>query len=57
MRVNRGSWVLTPLDGNRTLLVYSLEVKIASYPDFLINNILLSRQPGVLRAVIARLQG
>jgi uncharacterized membrane protein len=57
VRLNRGSFVLTPLGADRTLLVYSLEVEIASYPNFLVRNLLLSRQPGVMKALIERLKG
>jgi hypothetical protein len=55
--LNRGSWVLTPKDGGKTLLVYSLEVELRKYPTFLVRNILISRQPGVVEAVIKRLKG
>jgi uncharacterized membrane protein len=54
--VNRGSWKLTPKGEGRTLLVYSLEVEIKGYPNFLVRNILLGRQPGVVQAVIDRLK-
>jgi len=57
VRLNRGSFVLTPLGADRTLLVYSLEVEIASYPNFLVRNVLLSRQPGVMKGLIERLKG
>jgi uncharacterized membrane protein len=57
VKLNRGSWTLLPKDGGRTLLVYSLEVQLAGYPTWVVNNVLLSRQPGVVQAVIDRLKG
>jgi hypothetical protein len=55
VRVIRGSFTLTPREGNKTLLVYSLEVELARYPNFLVRNVLLGRQPGVVRALRERL--
>ncbi len=57
VRLNRGSWTLTPKGPGKTLLVYSLEVEIKGYPNFLVRNVLLSRQPGVMGAVVERLKG
>lgn len=52
--VNRGSFTVTPHGAGQALLVYSLEVELASYPNFIVRNVLLSRQPGVLRALVER---
>lgn len=52
--VNRGSWEVTPADAGRTLLVYTLEVAVRHYPDFLVRNALLSRQPKIVDAVRRR---
>lgn len=47
----RGSWTLTALDANRTLLAYTLELRIKHVPVLLLDNILLDNLPKVLRAV------
>jgi uncharacterized protein YndB with AHSA1/START domain len=55
--VNRGSWVVTPAGSGRTLLVYTLDVKVRPYPDFVVRNVLLSRQPSIVDAVRRRVTG
>jgi uncharacterized membrane protein len=52
--LNRGSFTLIPREG-KTLLVYSLEVELARYPNFVVRNVLLNRQPGVVRALMEHL--
>lgn len=52
--LNRGSFAARPLGEGKTLLLYSLEVELSGYPNFLVRNVLLSRQPGVLRALVER---
>ncbi|MCI0459378.1 MAG: SRPBCC family protein [Gemmataceae bacterium] len=52
VRLNRGSFTLIPKEGGKTLLVYSLEVELARYPNFVVRNVLLNRQPGVVRALM-----
>jgi hypothetical protein len=49
--VNRGSWTVTPLGPDRSLLVYSIEVHEPPYPDLLVNNVLLSELAPVVEAV------
>ena len=46
-----GSWTLTPAGPNRTLLVYASEIEVRGYPNWFVRNVLLTRQPTVLRAV------
>ncbi len=48
---NRGSWTLTKLDENRTLVEYLLDVEIANYPDWFVRAILRGRAKGILRAL------
>jgi uncharacterized membrane protein len=48
--VNRGSWTLTRLPNGRTLLVYALTVRSASFPRVVINNVLLDRNPQAVAA-------
>ncbi len=48
---NRGSWTLTRLDENRTLVEYLLDVEIANYPDWFVRAILRGRAKGILRAL------
>jgi|GEM_PF-1826301 uncharacterized membrane protein len=51
LRQNSGSWTLTSLDTERTLVVYSLSVQAYPYPDFLVRNAFLSKLPGIVDAV------
>jgi hypothetical protein len=51
LRVNRGSWTLTPLGADRTLAVYTLEAEVGSFPNFIVRNALLLRVDGVPAAV------
>jgi hypothetical protein len=52
----RGGWTMTPAGAGKTLLVYTSEVEIKKYPNFIVRNLLLLRQPQVLRAVGAWLE-
>ena len=47
----KGSWTVTKLDEQRTLLVYTSHVEIKRYPDWVVVNALLQRQPKVMKAV------
>jgi uncharacterized membrane protein len=49
--VNRGSWVVSRLGKDTTLLVYSLEIEIRPYPTFLIRNLLMDRMHKVVDGV------
>jgi hypothetical protein len=51
-----GSWTVTWLGLEKTLLVYTSHVEIESYPDWVVVNALLFRQPKVMKAVQARLE-
>jgi len=51
VRVLRGSWEVKLASRRRTLLVYASHVEIKGYPDWLVVNALLLRQPKVVRAV------
>jgi hypothetical protein len=55
--VNRGSWTVTPLGPDRTLLVLSIEWRMRHVPDFYTHNILLDRLKPMVRAVGRRCQG
>lgn len=48
---NRGSWTLTKLDDQRTLVEYLLDVEIRRYPDWFVRAVLRGRQKGILRAM------
>lgn len=56
LRVNRGSWVLTRLDQEHTLLVYTLEIELPNYPSFLVRTTLLAGQPRVIEALLVWLE-
>jgi len=53
--VNRGSWTLVPAAGDRTLVVYTLDVEVRPFPGFLIRAVLLSRQKTVVEALRSHL--
>ena len=48
---NRGSWTLTKLDDQRTLVEYLLDVEVSGYPDWFVRAVLRGRQKGILRAL------
>jgi uncharacterized membrane protein len=54
--VNQGSCLLAPMGPDRTLLICTLEVEVVRYPQFLVNNYLLSRLPVAVGAIPRRLQ-
>jgi uncharacterized protein YndB with AHSA1/START domain len=51
VRVLRGNWTVTPTEPGQTLLVFTSEAELAGYPDWVVRNVLLSRQPRVASAV------
>ena len=57
LSIDRGSWMLTPLGPERTLLAYTLELRVRWVPDLLTDNILLDHLPKVLQAVNWHLGG
>jgi len=48
---NSGSWTLTKLDDQRTLVEYLLDVEVRRYPDWFVRAVLRGRQRGILRAL------
>lgn len=48
---NAGSWTLTKLDDNRTLVEYLLDVEVSGYPDWFVRAVLRGRQKKILRAL------
>ena len=54
--INRGSWTVSRIGGNRTLVVYVLEVDVKGYPVFIVRNVLLSKLPEIVRAAGAAVQ-
>jgi uncharacterized membrane protein len=49
--VNSGSWTLSRLANDQTLLVYALTIRSRRFPALITNNVLLSRNPRVVAAV------
>jgi uncharacterized membrane protein len=49
--VNRGGWTLKPHGTNQTLLVFTTQAEMPSYPNFLIRNLLMNRVGALLTAV------
>jgi hypothetical protein len=41
--LNRGAWSLQPVEGGKTLLIYTLEIEVGGYPTWLIRNLVLDR--------------
>jgi ribosome-associated toxin RatA of RatAB toxin-antitoxin module len=48
MAVNRGGWTLTATGPNQTLVVYTLQVEAAGYPNFFVRNLVLDRVSSVV---------
>jgi ribosome-associated toxin RatA of RatAB toxin-antitoxin module len=42
-RVDRGSWTVKRLAGDQSLLIFTLQMEVKGYPNFLIRNILMDR--------------
>ena len=55
IKVNRGSWTLSPAGAGKTLVVYSLQSEVARCPNFFINYVLLAELKPVVKAVQIRL--
>jgi hypothetical protein len=53
-KVNRGSWVVTPMGADATLLEYNLELSVAPFPDFVVRAVMLGQLDPVLRAAARR---
>jgi uncharacterized membrane protein len=51
LTVNRGSWTVTAVNPEQTLVVLALEWEAPGYATFFINNLLLDRVPAMLRAL------
>jgi ribosome-associated toxin RatA of RatAB toxin-antitoxin module len=49
--VNRGGWSVMGLTGGQTLLVNTLEVEAAGYPNFLVRNLIMDRLHRVVAAM------
>lgn len=53
--VNRGSWDLRPAGTGETLIVYTLDIEVARFPNFMVRAALLDRVSNIMRAVADRL--
>ncbi len=51
LAVNRGSWTVTSIGADQTLVVLSLQVEASSYPNFFVRNLLLDRLSRVVRGL------
>lgn len=56
VKINRGSWTITPISADKALVVYSLESQISPFPQFVTNNVFLSQLKPVIKAVENRLK-
>jgi uncharacterized protein YndB with AHSA1/START domain len=56
LKINRGSWVVTPHGNNQTLLQYNLELRVSPFPDFVVRAVLLDQLKPVMKAVANRAQ-
>lgn len=55
IRTNRGSWTVSSAGPGAALLVYSLEVSVSPFPDFLVNSVLRDQVRHAVNAVRRRL--
>lgn len=56
VEVNRGAWTIAPAGEGKSLVVYSLEVRVRPFPLFLIHDVLLSELKPVIQDVDRRLK-
>lgn len=56
IKINRGSWTITPISADKSLIVYSLESQISPFPQFITNNIFFSQLKAAMRSVDQRLK-
>jgi uncharacterized protein YndB with AHSA1/START domain len=56
LKVDRGSWVVTPRGNGGTLLEYNLELEVSPFPNFIVRAVLLDQLKPVMAAVAARAQ-
>jgi hypothetical protein len=56
LTVNRGSWTVTRLGPDRTLLVFELEMEVRPFPVFFVRNVQLDRLKAMTEAVNTRLK-
>jgi hypothetical protein len=54
--VNNGSWTLTPVGSNETLLVYQLDLEHYKVPDFVVRNIVLDQVESVVNYVVSEVR-
>jgi hypothetical protein len=49
--IDRGSWTVSRAGESQSLLVFTLQVELESYPNFLVRNVIMDRMPAILRAM------
>ncbi len=54
--INKGTIRITPHGDAQTLFVYTVHKQYRTYPSFLVNNVLLSHQPDLVRTLAARME-
>jgi uncharacterized membrane protein len=57
LTVNRGSWTVTAVNPQQTLVVLALDWEASGYAQFFINNLLLDRVPAMLTALRDEVNG
>jgi hypothetical protein len=52
-KIDRGGWSLSPVDKaqTQTLLVFTIQIELKDYPNFLVRNIIMDRLHSILKAV------
>jgi len=52
-KVSRGTWTVTPFDkaNKQTLLVFTLQIELKNYPNFIVRNIIMDRLHSVLKSM------
>jgi len=52
-KVSRGTWTVTPFDKakKQTLLVFTLQIELKNYPNFIVRNIIMDRLHSVLKSM------
>ena len=49
-KINRGGWTIKPNGKNQTLLVFTLQIELKQYPNWIVRNVLMDRLHAILKA-------
>ena len=50
-KINRGGWNVTRAGDSQTLLIFTVQIELKDYPDFVVRNIIMDRIPTLVKAM------